>query len=83
MLSINTKMLPRLDELEEDLLARRQRVIGKDGVARSPPSDRRQSAEGLAAERRPAEPTLWVLIFAVSFEAPHQFLILERRVRLP
>jgi hypothetical protein len=34
--------------------------------------------EGLAAE-----PTLWVLIFAVSFEAPHQFLILERRVRLP
>lgn len=27
MLSINPKMLPRLDELEEDLLARRQRAI--------------------------------------------------------
>jgi hypothetical protein len=27
MLSINPKMLPRLDELETDLLARRQRAI--------------------------------------------------------
>jgi hypothetical protein len=27
MLSINPKMLPRLDELEEDLLARRKRAI--------------------------------------------------------
>jgi hypothetical protein len=27
MLSINPKMLPRLDELEEDLIARRQRAI--------------------------------------------------------
>jgi hypothetical protein len=27
MLSINPKMLPRLDELEADLLARRQRAI--------------------------------------------------------
>jgi hypothetical protein len=27
MLSINPKMLPRLDELEEDLLGRRQRAI--------------------------------------------------------
>ncbi|MGW1757598.1 hypothetical protein [Streptomyces mirabilis] len=30
MLSINPKMLPRLDELEEDLLARRKRAI-KEG----------------------------------------------------
>lgn len=29
MLSINPKMLPRLDELEEDLLARRQRALGE------------------------------------------------------
>jgi hypothetical protein len=29
MLSINPKMLPRLDELEEDLLARRQRAISE------------------------------------------------------
>jgi hypothetical protein len=27
MLSINPKMLPRLDELEEDLLARRRRAV--------------------------------------------------------
>jgi hypothetical protein len=27
MLSINPKMLPRLDELEADLLARRQRAV--------------------------------------------------------
>jgi hypothetical protein len=30
MLSINPKMLPRLDELEADLLARRQRAITED-----------------------------------------------------
>lgn len=29
MLSINPKMLGRLDELEEDLLARRQRALGE------------------------------------------------------
>lgn len=29
MLSVNPKMLPRLDELEEDLLARRQRAIAE------------------------------------------------------
>jgi hypothetical protein len=29
MLSINPKMLPRLDELEEGLLARRQRAINE------------------------------------------------------
>ncbi|MCC9312065.1 site-specific integrase [Kitasatospora sp. RB6PN24] len=29
MLSINPKMLPRLDELEEDLLARRERAVGE------------------------------------------------------
>jgi len=30
MLSINPKMLPRLDELEADLLVRRQRAITED-----------------------------------------------------
>ena len=30
MLSINPKMLPRLDELEEDLIARRQRAVQED-----------------------------------------------------
>lgn len=30
MLSINPKMLPRLAELEEDLLARRQRAVTED-----------------------------------------------------
>ncbi|MDO0929834.1 site-specific integrase [Streptomyces sp. TG1A-8] len=30
MLSINPKMLPRLDELEEDLLARRERAVAED-----------------------------------------------------
>jgi hypothetical protein len=30
MLSINPKMLPRLDELEEDLLARRRRAVEED-----------------------------------------------------
>ncbi|MFI1884871.1 recombinase [Streptomyces jumonjinensis] len=29
MLSINPKMLPRLDEIEEDLLARRKRAIAE------------------------------------------------------
>jgi hypothetical protein len=29
MLSVNPKMLPRLDEIEEDLLARRQRAISE------------------------------------------------------
>jgi hypothetical protein len=30
MLSINPKMLPRLDELEADLLARRERAVAED-----------------------------------------------------
>lgn len=30
MLSINPKMLPRLNELEEDLLARRKRAVEED-----------------------------------------------------
>ncbi|WP_327328080.1 recombinase [Streptomyces sp. NBC_01210] len=30
MLSVNPKMLPRLDELEEDLLARRERAVAED-----------------------------------------------------
>ncbi|MDQ8705398.1 recombinase [Streptomyces sp. LHD-70] len=30
MPSINPKMLPRLDELEEDLLARRERAVAED-----------------------------------------------------
>ncbi|MFD9575544.1 recombinase [Streptomyces sp. NPDC059982] len=30
MLSVNPKMLPRLDEIEEDLLARRKRAIAED-----------------------------------------------------
>lgn len=30
MLTLNPKMLPRLDELEEDLLARRERAIEED-----------------------------------------------------
>ncbi|SCF67592.1 recombinase [Streptomyces sp. Ncost-T10-10d] len=30
MLSINPKMAPRLDELEEDLIARRQRAVQED-----------------------------------------------------
>jgi hypothetical protein len=30
MLSINPKMLPRLDELEQDLLARRRRAVAED-----------------------------------------------------
>ncbi|HET6357729.1 hypothetical protein [Streptomyces sp.] len=30
MLSINPKMLPRLGELEEDLLARRERAVAED-----------------------------------------------------
>ncbi|MFF4576307.1 recombinase [Streptomyces sp. NPDC001410] len=30
MLSINPKMLPRLDELEEDLLTRRGRAVAED-----------------------------------------------------
>ncbi|MEU0031731.1 hypothetical protein [Streptomyces sp. NPDC006335] len=30
MLSINPKMLPRLDELEEDLVARRKRAVEED-----------------------------------------------------
>lgn len=30
MLSINPKMLPRLDEIEEDLQARRRRAVGED-----------------------------------------------------
>ncbi|MFJ3841965.1 recombinase [Streptomyces sp. NPDC090054] len=30
MLSINSKMLPRLDELEENLLARRERAVSED-----------------------------------------------------
>lgn len=38
MLSVNPKMLPRLDELEADLLARRQRAIDEG---------RRGEAEGL------------------------------------
>lgn len=30
MLSVNPKMLPRLDEIEEDLLARRKRAVTED-----------------------------------------------------
>ncbi|MFG2895005.1 hypothetical protein [Streptomyces sp. NPDC048248] len=35
MLSVNPKMLPRLDELEEDLLARREHAIAEDWRVRA------------------------------------------------
>jgi hypothetical protein len=94
MLSINPKMLPRLDELEEDLIARRQRAVDEDwrgeidGLDRGRSTDSTSPSPSCAANaNRPdgsngPAPSRWACPFCLAHEmAGERWQRPEKRVQ--